>query len=46
MTPVTLAARHLLESFVTSAPPRDRGEERRKARERATKRFGGQCVSS
>lgn len=43
---VTLAAQRLLESFVTSAPPRDRGEERRKARERSAKRFGNQQVSS
>jgi hypothetical protein len=43
---VTLAARRLLEAFVTSAPARDRGEERRNARERAAKRFGNQRVSS
>ncbi|HET7552817.1 MAG TPA: DUF2277 domain-containing protein [Gemmatimonadaceae bacterium] len=42
---VTLAAQRLLEALVTSAPPRDRGEERRKARERAAKRFGSQSVS-
>jgi hypothetical protein len=43
---VTLAAQRLLEAFVTSAPSRDRGEERRKARERSAKRFGGQSVST
>lgn len=43
---VTLAAQRLLEALVTSAPPRDRGEERRKARERAAKRFGSRSVSS
>jgi hypothetical protein len=39
---VTLAARKLLESLVTTSPPRDRGEERQKARERSLKRFGGE----
>ena len=43
---VTLAAQRLLETFVTSAPSRDRDEERRKARERAAKRFGRQSLSS
>ena len=43
---VTLAAERLLEAFVTNAPARDRGEEQRKARERAVKRFGGQVESS
>jgi hypothetical protein len=37
---VTQAARRLIHSLQTSAPPRDREEERRKARERAVKRFG------
>ena len=32
--------RHLLEALVTSAPPRDREVEARKARERNEKRFG------
>jgi hypothetical protein len=41
---VSLAARQLLESLVTSAPPRDRVEEEQKARERSAKRFGGQSV--
>jgi hypothetical protein len=34
------ATMHLLESLVTSAPPRDRGEELAKARARNLKRFG------
>jgi len=37
---VTAAARRLLESFKTSAPPRNRDEEARKARERSRRRFG------
>jgi hypothetical protein len=32
--------RHLLEALTTSAPPRDRDVEARKARERNDKRFG------
>lgn len=32
--------RHLLEALTTSAPPRDREVEARKARERNEKRFG------
>jgi hypothetical protein len=32
--------RHLLESLVTVAPPRDREVEARKARERSERRFG------
>jgi hypothetical protein len=32
--------RHLVASLVTSAPPRDRGEEREKARVRKVRRFG------
>jgi hypothetical protein len=36
---VALAAQRLLETLVTNAPPRDRGEEERKARERSVKRF-------
>jgi hypothetical protein len=39
---VTVAARRLIESLVTTSPPRDRDEERQKARERSLKRFGGQ----
>ena len=37
---VTLAARELLESLVTSAPPRDRDVEAAKAKARAAARFG------
>jgi hypothetical protein len=36
---VTASARKLLESFKTSAPPRTREEEARKAKERSLKRF-------
>ena len=36
---VTAAARRLLESYKTSAPPRNRGEEARKAKERSLRRF-------
>ena len=39
---VTESARRLIASLVTSAPPRDRDEERDKARERSAKRFGAQ----
>jgi len=37
---VTAAAHRLIHSFETHAPPRNREEERRKAHERALKRFG------
>ena len=37
---VTQAAHDLLDSLVTTAPPRDREVEARKARARAAKRFG------
>lgn len=37
---VTLAARALLDSLVTNAPPRDRDEEAAKARARSAERFG------
>jgi hypothetical protein len=37
---VTSAAHRLIHALQTSAPPRDREEERRKAHERALKRFG------
>jgi hypothetical protein len=37
---VTLAAHRLVRGLETSAPPRNRDEERRKAHERALKRFG------
>jgi len=36
---VTAAARELVASLVTTAPPRNREEEARKARERARERF-------
>jgi hypothetical protein len=36
---VTAAARRLIRSLETSAPPRNREEEIRKAQERAVKRF-------
>jgi len=37
---VTSAAHRLIHELQTSAPPRNREEERRKAHERAVKRFG------
>jgi hypothetical protein len=37
---VTRAARTLIDSLETNAPPKDRAEELRKARERNEKRFG------
>jgi hypothetical protein len=37
---VTEAARKLIQSLVTAAPPRDREEEAVKARERAAVRYG------
>jgi hypothetical protein len=37
---VTEAARRLIESLVTTAPPRDRDEVAEKARERAALRYG------
>lgn len=36
---VTHIARHLIDAFVTNAPPRNREEEARKGRERSLKRF-------
>ena len=36
---VTESARRLLQSLQTTAPPRDREEEMRKARERSRRRF-------
>jgi hypothetical protein len=36
---VTAAARRLIDSLETHAPPRDRDEELRKARERSRRRF-------
>ena len=43
---VTTAAHRLIHSLRTSAPPRDREEERRKAHQRALKRFGPGTVPS
>jgi hypothetical protein len=37
---VTAAARKLVRSIVSSAPPRNRDDEARKARERARRRYG------
>ena len=37
---VSAAARRLIDSLTTNAPPRDRQVEAQKARERAAKRFG------
>ena len=37
---VTASAHRLIHALQTSAPPRDRERERRKAHERALKRFG------
>ena len=37
---VTAAAHRLIHSLTTTAPPRNREEELRKARERALERFG------
>ena len=37
---VTAAAARLIRSFTTNAPPRNRDEEARKARERARERYG------
>lgn len=39
---VTAAARRLVDSLVTQAPPRDRAVEREKAKERSRRRFGDQ----
>jgi hypothetical protein len=39
---VTAAAHRLINSLTTTAPPRDRDEERRKALERSAKRFAHQ----
>lgn len=37
---VTVVARRLIDSLTTKAPPKNREEEARKARERSAKRFG------
>jgi hypothetical protein len=41
VTQVTAVAQRLIHSLTTSAPPRNREAEARKAHERALKRFGG-----
>ena len=41
---VTAAARRMLESFKSHAPPRDREVERLKAQERSRRRFGQEPV--
>lgn len=38
---IAKVTRRLVESLVTHAPPRDRGEEREKAKARNVRRFGG-----
>jgi len=43
---VTAAARRLIHGLQTNAPARDRDEERRKAHERALKRFGPKSTDS
>ncbi len=43
---VTLAARELLNSLVTNAPPRNRETEVVKARARSAKRFGAAPVAT
>lgn len=43
---VTAAARKLIFSLEVKAPPRDRQEEARKARERSQKRFGPRAATS
>ncbi len=43
---VTRVARELIDSLVTSAPPRDREVEAAKARARAAKRFGRSPAAS
>ena len=42
---VAAAARELLDSLVTNAPPRDREVEAAKARERTRERFQGSAVA-
>ena len=43
---VAQAARELLDSLVTTAPPRDREEEASKARARSAERFGAAVPTS
>lgn len=40
VTEVTASARRLIDALTTTAPPRNREVEAKKARERAAKRFG------
>lgn len=40
---VSAAARELLDSLVTNAPPRDRASEAAKARARSAQRFGAEA---
>jgi hypothetical protein len=42
---VAAAARRLIDGLATSAPPRDREEEARKARERSHERFGSREIA-
>jgi len=42
---ITRAARELLDSLVSNAPPRDREVEALKARTRSAKRFGSSTIS-
>jgi hypothetical protein len=43
---IALATRHLVETLVTNAPPRDREVEREKGRARNIKRFGPRPTAS
>jgi hypothetical protein len=43
---VSAAAHELLDSLVSTAPPRDRETEAARAAERSRKRFGGQTYGS
>ena len=43
---VTDAARRLIDALTTTAPPRDRAEEARKARERSRARFGNDAAAT
>ena len=43
---ITLAARELLDSLVTNAPPRNREVDALKARTRSARRFGSTVISA
>lgn len=43
---IAQATRHLVETLVTNAPPRDRDVEREKGRVRNVKRFGPRATAS